>query len=158
MPPGRDLCVLVPARFSPAPNYREMNKENLLMYSCLPGKTTGCWDLWYLKRLLCVGLRRLLCQQTDGLSGRLSFGGPSELSVWDCAMNTKYPVTIMHKAPVWCSYHTHNTGPTTTLLFASAPFLIKILASGINGYLVVWFHVKLCAQCTLHCRYRLFLC
>jgi hypothetical protein len=50
-----------------------------------------------------------------------------------------------------------HRGPTRTLVFANAPFLLEFLVPGVNGYSAGWFHVKLCAKCTLHSCYRLFL-
>jgi hypothetical protein len=37
------------------------------------------------------------------------------------------------------------------------PFLLEFLVPGVNGFSAWWFHVKLCAKCTLHSCYRLFL-
>jgi hypothetical protein len=50
-----------------------------------------------------------------------------------------------------------HRGPTRTLVFANAPFLLEFLLPDVNVYSAVWFHVKLCAKCTLHSCYRLFL-
>jgi hypothetical protein len=35
-------------------------------------------------------------------------------------------------------------------------FLLEFLVPGVNWYSAVWFHVKLCAKCTLHSCYRLY--
>jgi hypothetical protein len=42
------------------------------------------------------------------------------------------------------------------LAFANAPFLLKFLVPGINGYSAGWFHVKLCVKCMFHSCYTLF--
>jgi hypothetical protein len=51
-----------------------------------------------------------------------------------------------------------HRGPTRTLVFTNAPFLLKFFVPGVNGYSAGWFHVKLCVKCTLHSCYRLFHC
>jgi hypothetical protein len=49
-----------------------------------------------------------------------------------------------------------HRGPTRTLAFENALFLLKFLVPGVNGYSAGWFHVKLCAKCTLHSCYSFF--
>jgi hypothetical protein len=48
-------------------------------------------------------------------------------------------------------------GRSGLFVFTNAHFLLEFLVLGVNGYSAGWFHVKLCAKCTLHSCYRLFL-
>jgi hypothetical protein len=43
------------------------------------------------------------------------------------------------------------------LFFVNASFLLDFLVPGVNEYSAGWFHVKLCAKCSLHSCYGLFL-
>jgi hypothetical protein len=44
-----------------------------------------------------------------------------------------------------------------SLVMEAMAVVIRCLLPGVNGYSAGWFHVKLCAKCTLHSCYRLFL-
>lgn len=64
----------------------------------------------------------------------------------------------VERRPKHCrQFHQTQKGPTTTLAFQIATFLLKFLVPGLNGYLAGWIHVKLYAKCTLLSCYKLIL-